>query len=475
MVKSDRLVGSFLSAAKADGLTDEERDELALLGETYTDRLQGNRLKQAYYDDRVSVKNIGKSIPADVKANVDTSVGWAAAAVNEMAARSILDGFTITGDDEYAEEFNRLMQDSGLDIEYMMAVPSELTHGCGFWTVGAGRDYEPEIVINYHDAMTAAATFDYRTGNIRMGMVVDDMMDLPHGDQIVTAVTLHSKDYVTMLDMVNGKWEVTERRRNDIGVPLMTHMAFRPTKVKPFGRSIISRPVRGITDSMKREILRMEVHSEHHASPQKYFLNLSPEMYDALMAQDTMGAYTSKMLLAERDIDGGNPILGMLQPTGVDDRIKIQDKLAKRMSAETKIPLFMLGVETAILTSSEALAAALSPLVTEVEALNKTNGKALKRVAKIAMAMKDGKAYNELSDVQNSVHVHWRDPAMPSIAQQADAMLKIASAPGAEFLTQTDFFWERAGATEEERLRLASDRRRYQALTTRDAILGANS
>lgn len=385
---NEKLEKSFKSAAKADGLSEDERAEIMRLGQTYADKQSKNRLRQAYYEDKVRVKNIGRSIPLDVKKNVDTSVGWAAAAVDEMAARSILDGFTITGDEEYSEAFNVMMQDSGLDVEYMMAAPSELTHGCGFWTVSKGGDYEPDIVINFHDAMTASATYDYRTGNIRTGMVVNDMLDLPHGDQIVTALTLHSKDSVTMLDLVNGKWVVTDRRNNEVGVPLMVHMAYRPTKVQPFGKSRISRPVMGITDSMKREILRMEVHSEHHASPQKYALNLSPEMYDALIEQGTMGAYTSKMLLMEKDMDGGNASLGMLQPAGVDDRLKIQDKLAKRMSSESKIPLFMLGVETAILTSSEALAAALAPLVTEVESLNKTNGKALKRVAKSQWRLK---------------------------------------------------------------------------------------
>lgn len=90
------------------------------------------------------------------------------------------------------------------------------------------------------------------------------------------------------------------------------------------------------------------------------------------------------------------------------------------------------------------------------------------------MALKDEKSFLDLTPTQKSVQVHWRDPAVPSVSQRADAMLKLASAPGAEFLTQTDFFWERAGATEEERLRLAADRRRYQAISARDAILGAN-
>lgn len=475
MVKSDRMRQSFIAAAKADGLEEHEREQIALLGQTYSDKQHKNKLRQAYYDDKIGVRNFGQNIPADVRQNVDTSVGWAAAAVDSMAARSILDGFTITGDEAYSEEFNAMMQESGIDVEYMMGVPAELTHGCGFWTVSVGGDYEPDIITNFHDALTGAATYDYRTGNIKTGLVVNGLEDLAHGDQLVTAMTIHTKDFVTTLDLVNGKWVVTDRRVNTVGVPLMVHMAYRPTKVKPFGKSRISKPVMGITDSMKREILRMELHSENHASPQKYALNLSPDAFDAIMEQGSMGAYTSKMLVTERDIEGGSPIFGMLQPAGVDDRIKIQDKLAHRMSAESKIPLFMLGVETAILTSSEALAAALSPLVTEVESLNKTNGKALRRVAMIAMSLNSGKSFLELTPVQRSVHVHWRDPAVPSISQQADAMLKLASAPGAEFLTQTDFFWERAGATEEERLRIASDRRRIQAINVRDAILGANA
>lgn len=475
MVADSKLINSFREASRALGLHDAERAEMALLAEVYTDRMRMNIVRQRYYDDNVPVKDIGRETPRDVLRNVDTSVDFAAKAVDMVAARSILDGFTVKGDEAKQAAINELLEESGLTASYEEALVSELTHGCGFWTISVGGEGEPKVVINYNDAMTAAATYDHRRGIIRSGMVVNDLLDLPHGEQVATAVTLYLPESVTHVERKDGFWMVTDRRENPLNVPLMVQMAYRPSKRRPFGKSAISKSVMGITDSYKREIIRMEVHSENHASPMKYALDLSTEAYDSMLA-DGAGAYTSKMMIFEENANGVSPKIGMLQPAGVDDRLKIQESLAKRFASSTHIPLFALGIETAILTSSEALGAALAPLVTEVESLNRTNGRALVRIAKIAMALNDGKeSLSELDEVQNSVHVHWRDPSCPNVSQSADAMLKLASAPGAEFLTQTDFFWEKAGATEEERIRLTADRRRAQAITTRDAILAVNS
>ena len=108
-------------------------------------------------------------------------------------------------------------------------------------------------------------------------------------------------------------------------------------------------------------------------------------------------------------------------------------------------------------SSAEALRASMDNLIIEIESLNKTNGKALVNVARMALAIAGGKFIGELTDEERTITVHWEDPANPSIAAMSDAMVKQAAvAPG---LVDSDVFWERLGYQEDERRRIKADMR----------------
>ena len=83
----------------------------------------------------------------------------------------------------------------------------------------------------------------------------------------------------------------------------------------------------------------------------------------------------------------------------------------------------------------------------EVTDLNEGNGEALVSIAKMALAIANDAtpdAYDELQIAAN-----FKNPLMPSIASQADAMVKIASVVP-EFAA-TEVFWEQLGFGEDMR------------------------
>lgn len=84
---------------------------------------------------------------------MNLAVGWSAKAVDLLAQRSSIDGFTFNGE---ANDFiDNTMRINNLKTAYKMALPSELVYGVGFWTVTDGDDDIP--VIRYFNATRAAA------------------------------------------------------------------------------------------------------------------------------------------------------------------------------------------------------------------------------------------------------------------------------------------------------------------------------
>lgn len=97
----------------------------------------------------------------------------------------------------------------------------------------------------------------------------------------------------------------------------------------------------------------------------------------------------------------------------------------------------------------------------EAQNLNADNGEALRNVALMALAIHEGTGFSEQRDRGLTLQPRFRNPAMPSIVSQADAMTKmIAALP---WLADSDVALEEFGFTDEQIQRLRSDRTRYQS------------
>lgn len=463
---------NFTNILDADGLTADESLMLKQLVSVFNDRLHNNRMRMDAYEDKIPLANIGLSIPRDIASKVDTSNGLAAIAVDYLSSRSIFDSFTT--DDGISAELNRVLDENDFAIEYAKAVPSQLVHGVGFWTVTAGEQGKGESasIINYHNATSAAALWDFRRKRIKCGFVVEDYELVQYlGKEVYqpSLVVLHTDYAVIELEKRGDEWTAT-RKPNMLGRPLMVAMPYRPQDTKPLGRSRVSKPVLGICASYSREILRMELHSELFASGQKAILGVSDEQFTALQGNKYRAAM-SELFIATRDENGDIPQVTQFAQQSMEPHIKAMEMLLARLSAETSIPIAAFGISDKGRTSSEALAASYGDLIIEAENLNRNNGKAILEVAKLALAVATNRTLDKLTDDEKTLQVHWIDPAMPSAASVADATVKLASAVP-EF-GGTEIFWELNGFNEEQRRRVRAEMIANKQTEIAASVLGA--
>lgn len=423
------------------GFPQEWAEMLEDLFTLWRSKLIRNQLRMRYYNGKNVLKDFGISIPPQLL-NVETVVGWPQKAVDAMAVRCRFDGFT-AADYETQAMLDGITNRSRLRFKYRQATESTLIHSCCFATVtledGKSR-------IDFYSAENAAARWDDAKGRIAYGMVIDSFSDGKPNE-----VTLYTDDAAVHIwdDGIGWDWMA---ERYAMGRPTMAAFAYRPTFKKPFGQSRITRAVMSITDSAVREALRTEITAEFFTSPQKYLLGADRSAFQGEgnpTGQTKWEAYIGNIFAVGRDVDGNIPQFGQLPQGSMQPHSDYLRSLASRFSGETNVPISTLGVIHDQPASAEAIYAASEPLIIECEDYNDSSRDTLKEIASMAIAAELDQPLDSVDARHLDFMPDFKNPAMPSVVSQTDAMIKIASVvPG---FAGTDVFFEQIGFAEDTR------------------------
>ena len=95
-----------------------------------------------------------------------------------------------------------------------------------------------------------------------------------------------------------------------------------------------------------------------------------------------------------------------------------------QVMAVSTLPAHYVGVFTDNPASADALRAAEASLTARAEARQQTFGRSWEQVARLMIAVRDGRDPN----IIDGIRVHWADAATRSVAQEADAVVKLYQA-----------------------------------------------
>lgn len=440
------------------GLDQEEVRMFSDLCLVWSQRLERNAKRLTYYQSKNKLDDLGISIPPTLR-DVETAVGWPAKAVDALAARSVFDGFTFKGEED--KELSRILDENDFSEQYQEAVTSELITSPAFCTVTRGQGDEPEVITSFYSALNACALWDWRKRRVKCGFTITDYDETVAYGSIPSRLTFYTESNVfECWRSRNGRWS-TRRMDNPQGRPLMEALCYRPSLDRPFGKSRISRSVMSITDSAVRSALRAEVSAEFYTSPQRYLLGADEKTFKDDPDGKKLKMWLGVVQVFTTNRDGDIPQYGQLPAMSMQPHVEYMRSLAARFAGETGIPVSMLGVIHDNPASAEAMYAASEELIIEAESLNRTNGRALRDVARLVTAVRQNKTVGKLTDDELAVRPNFKNPMRPSIASTADAMVKIAGA--VEDFASTDVFWEQLGFSEDVRDRVSRQLGRARA------------
>lgn len=407
----------------AAGLSKADADVLAELVEVQGAVAPRNRLLDLYYESEQPTPSVGiDNIPDCVDPGVRCD--WARKAVTSVSERVRLDGFVFEGD-YHDDAFARIVRANGLDAAFNLNISSELTHGVMFATV---QRTGSSTAVRFHTAESAAAIWDVAAGRIGAGFVVADAKRTKWSGLTVvpTQVNLHLPGRVVVLHRTGAASWTADNYATPLDRPMMEAFTFRATGTKPFGQSRITPTVRYLVDEVERTLRYMAVSNALYATPMMAALGLTDDQFDAMKASK-WSMYVGSWFLATRDREGNVPSIQKFSASSPQPYIEAIQTYAKLFSGATGVPLNSLGIVQDNPSSAEAIAASREDVCVAAEDCIESNKIAMRNVALMAMAVEHNTTLDGLTDEQQSVMPHFKNPTMPSLASTADAMTKIAA------------------------------------------------
>lgn len=432
-------------------ISDDELAVVAQLLSVWRERKTKNLKRSLYYDSEQSFKDLGLTLPPQLK-NAKFYLGWGAMAVRKAAVRSQFEGLRLPGSDDplgLGEVFER----NNFGLELSQGIVSAYKHGVSFVTVAKGVAGEPDPQIQSHSAESSAAIWDRRKRRIGSAVTISEIKDNNPVSFIV-----YLPDVILSCAKVDGKWSA-ERIQNRIGQTLVVPLTYDPQLGRPFGRSRITNPVMALTDMAVRAYVRMEGNAEFYSSPQLAIEGIDPDAFESVSESQKFKLAMDRLIALTRDADGNTPNIKQLQQATMTPHSDMLRTVAMAFSGETGIPPHSLGIIHDNPSSAEAIRAAEHDLLIDVTYQNKfVLASAVKNIAQLAVMVRDG--LTEAPAEAWKLSALFADPEFRSTSANADAYVKLAGAnpdlANSPVLLETVF-------DDDAIDRIESDRRRAQA------------
>ena len=451
--------------ASADGLRDEDRELVRSLVKAWDDHRERNVLRHMYYLMHNRLRDLGISVPPQLR-NLEAACGWARKTVDTMVERSKFDGFT-SADGDIDTILSGLCRRSKLRTLYRKATTSALEQCFNLYLVTADDDGLSRVTA--YPASASGATWDDARSQLGAAMFIVSLRkergkptDTPEWLDVAT------DEYIIRLRSERkGFWQA-EYIPHGLGHLPVFVAPYDPTLERPLGSSRITREVMGYIDDAVRANVNEEIASAFAAAPQKYLLGTDG---DPFVNKTRWDAFIGSIFNIDMTSDGTIPQFGQLPQASMQPLSDHFRNLCGKMAAATGIHVGQFGQVHDNPASSDAIYAENEPLVIKVGDWNENVSEVLVDVAIAAVATELGLSFDEAAALDLGIEARFRNPAMPTLAQQTDSSVKIASVVPA--FAQTETFWEMNGFGKEERTRIQRELADAQAREASAAIATA--
>lgn len=296
-------------------------------------------LRYQQYDQKKIDRDMGITVPVELREQYRSVIGWCTKAVDVLADRLVFRDFE---NDDF--DINEIFMMNNPDVFFDSAILNALISSCCF--VYISKSLESDIPrLQIIEGRNATGIIDPITGLLKEGYAVLERDD----NDNPTLEAYFDTNRTTVLK--NGKTEIVEV--HNLGYPMLVPIIHRPDAKRPFGRSRISRAAMYYQAYAKRTLERSDITAEFYSFPQKYILGMSPEAE----AMDIWKATISAMLRIDKDSDGDRPTVGQFTTSSMSPFTEQLRTAAAGFAGETGLTLDDLGFVSDNPSSSEAIKA----------------------------------------------------------------------------------------------------------------------
>lgn len=458
----------YQSTMSVIGLDDDDSAAFSRMLEVWSEKRSKNLLLTAYYDAHRPFKDLGISVPDQLK-NSDAALGWPSKAVHARTRKHSFEGFSLNGEvDPF--DVNETLARNQFDLELVQGISAAYKHSFSLISsikgdVSAG---DPDVIIRAHDAEWAAGIWDERRREIASAVVFTASDDSGRP----TAGTVFFRNGTFEVVSENGIWRASQVGE-DVGRAMVEMLPNDPQIGRPFGRSMITREVRYLTDAATRTLVRGEVSAEFFASPQRWVLGADESAFKDM---GKWSAITGRVLALSNNEEGDKPAVGQFPQMTMSPHWEMYRQLAQNFCAATNLPQSAVGIYADNPASAEAMQAAEAALAEDAEYQWRVFRPALLRLHQnVTILRGDFDSVASLPPEAWRVNVNWTPARYVSPQAAADFAVKAVGADSE--LGGTTVLRRRLGFTqgEIEELQASARRASVSLLTDRLRAGEANS
>lgn len=435
-------------------------DEL-LVFRRLTNQIGANRSRlnilDAYYEGEQRLEQLGIAVPPELRKFV-TILNWPRVTADAVEERIDVTGFRLAGQPKADSEMWRLWQANDLDEESQLAHLDALVFGRTFVSVGTNDDDDETPHIVAESAREMEVEYDPKTRKVAAALRVYNR-DGVNRTSPAEFATLYLPDETIWLERPTrgGKWEEADRDDHGLGEVPVVPIVNRGRVGKRGGVSEIVDVITP-TDAAARALTNAQLATETLAVPMRFVLNATKGDFvdqkgEPLTAWEAyFGVFAA---LANKDAD-----VKQLPAADLRNFTEIVNHYAQQVAGVTGLPMRYFGQNTANPPSADAIRADESRLVKKCERKQRAWSGSWEQVMRLARRFQTG----EWDDKLKTMETMWADPATPTKAQQADAIVKLRT----EGILPLEAAWEELGYSPERIIKL----REMMEAEAVDPILG---
>lgn len=394
------------------------------------DRLsvQRNRIAKwdAYYEGSQPLSYLAPELIVEMGDRLrPVIINWPRLVVDSIEERQDIEGFRLSKEADADDELWRVWQANDLDEESEQAHIEALVMGRSYVIVGANEN-EPETPrITVESPMDVYVEPDPLTRQAAAGVKLWE--EEPVTGSPIQHATLYLPDSTTWYVKQGGKWVIDDDYppdQHNLGAVPVVALLNRGRIRNRLGVSELA-DVTPLSDAACKIATDMLVSAEFHAMPRRWAIGMAPQDF-----QDPNGnPLSSWSAIAGRlwatDKPTNEVSLGQFPEAQLTNFHETINALARLVASMAGLDPSSLGFTTTAPASADAIRANEARLIKRVKRKSRILGGGWEQVMRLSDRFASGVWRPEL----RSLETLWANPETPTVAQSADAAVKLFNLP----------------------------------------------
>ncbi|MFF2522243.1 phage portal protein [Streptomyces liangshanensis] len=396
---------------------------LKYLVKCHDDELPKLQRLDSYYEGTQPLSYMAPELQAELEETVrQVVINWPRLVVDSVEERLDVEGFRFPGEPAADAELWRIWQANDMDEQSQQGHLDSLVLGRSYVVIGTRENDDTTPLITVESALDMFAERDPRTRDVRAAV---KRWTEESEDGKVKHASLYLPNSTSWWLMDKGVWiEDPDHERDDhmIGEVMVEVLANRPRLKAPNGISELT-DVIPLSDAACKIATDMMVSAEYHATPRRVAFGFGEDDF-----VDSNGRKVSafsriigRMWATEKNKkEHGADVIQFPEATlsNFHDTLK---QLAVLVASLSGMPPHFLGQAADNPASADGIRSSETRLVKRAERKQRGNGGTWERVNRKVRRLVDGK----WTPAARSLETIWRDASTPTIAQKADAAVKL--------------------------------------------------